>query len=183
MADVLALDIATVTGWALCGPNRTARGDIIPLFGSFRAGPAYIGEMEYGAVYVDFRDKLVDLVTVHKPRFGVFEAPLNFAGGGETKKGQASVATVRKLLGLCAIAEETFERMGLEVLEVNVQSVRKHFCNDSRAKKWHVRQTCRALGWNAQDDNAADALAVWDFSRASLKLRSSAGPLYGEAAQ
>lgn len=179
MTKVLALDLATCTGWAIDGPGRNARGDVVPLHGSRRAGPAIIGETEYGATYVDFRDWLVDLVSVHKPKYFVYEAPLRFAGGGNTKRGQASPATVRKLLGLCAIAEETAERLSLIHLESDVQTVRKHFCGHGFAKKAAVIATCRMLGWHPEDDNAADALALWDFARAALRLGGSPGTLLG----
>lgn len=176
---VLALDLATTTGFAVDGPSRNSRGEPVPISGSFRAGPAIQGELEYGATYVAFRDWLVDLCAVHQPRHAIFEAPLPFAGGSTMKAGVSSPATVRKLLGFAAIAEETLTRLEIDTLEANVQSVRKHFCGHAHAKKPEVVRTCRMLGWHPGDDNAADALALWDFARAALKLGGSPGTLLG----
>jgi hypothetical protein len=179
MGGILALDLATQCGWAVDGFKRNARGDTIPLSGSFRAGPAIQDGMDHGAAYVDLRDRIVDLVTVHKPRYAIFEAPLPFAGGSNVKA-KASPATVRKLFGFCAVAEEVLTRLEIEVLEANVQDVRKHFCGQARAKKPDVARICRTLCWPFEDDNAADALALWDFARGALKLGAQSGPLFGE---
>jgi hypothetical protein len=179
MGGILALDLATQCGWAVDGFKRNARGETIPLSGSFRAGPAIQDGMDHGAAYVDLRDRIVDLVSVHKPRFAIFEAPLQFAGNSNIKVG-SSPATVRKLFGFCAVAEETLTRLGIETYEADVQSVRKHFCGHARAKKPDVARMCRTLCWHYDDDNAADALALWDFARGALKLGAQSGPLFGE---
>jgi Holliday junction resolvasome RuvABC endonuclease subunit len=168
---VLALDLATCTGWACDGPPD-ARGNPRPFGGSFE-----LRGSAYGDRYVDLRDRLVDMIAVHRPDVGVFEAPLPFAGGSNFAGASATSQTVRLLLGLAAVAEETLTRAGLAVYEVNVQQVRKHFCGDPRAKKDDVMRVCRTLGWNASDNNAADAMAAWDMARAALKLGGAPRPI------
>jgi hypothetical protein len=178
MSGVLALDLATVVGFAIDGHKRNSRGAIIPISGSFRAGPPFQDGMDHGPAFVDLRDRIVDLVTVHTPRYAIFEAPLPFAGGSNVKV-HASPATVRKLFGFCAVAEEVLTRLGVQVMEANVQDVRRHFCGNARAKKPDVQQMCRVLCWPFADDNEADALALWDFARGALKLGDQSGPLFG----
>lgn len=161
---VLALDLASRTGWACDGPPD-ARGAARPVGGSFD-----LRGSEYGDRYVDLRDRIVELIQLHRPTAGVFEAPLPFAGGSSFAGAAATSQTVRLLLGFAAIAEETMTRAGLEVFEVNVQQVRKHFCGDPRAKKDDVMRVCRSMGWLPCDDNAADAMAAWDLARAGLRV-------------
>ncbi|MCA3246946.1 MAG: hypothetical protein ING19_20740 [Azospirillum sp.] len=161
---ILALDLATRTGWACDGP-ADARGQARPLAGSFD-----LRGSEYGDRYVDLRDRIRDMIAVHQPTVGVFEAPLPFAGGSNFAGAMATSQTVRLLLGFAAIAEEVMSRAGLQVFEVNVQQVRKHFCGDPRAKKDDVMRVCRTLGWAVADHNAADAMAAWDFARAGLRM-------------
>ncbi|MBN9497841.1 MAG: hypothetical protein J0H39_13880 [Alphaproteobacteria bacterium] len=162
---ILALDLASVTGWACDGPPDS-RGQPRPVGGSFE-----LRGSEFGDRYIDLRDRITELVSLHKPDTAVFEAPLPFASGSKFAGIQAGANTVRMLLGFAAIAEETLMRLGIEVFEVNVQQVRKHFCGDARAKKDDVIRTCRTLGWNPNDHNAADAMACWDFARGGLNWK------------
>jgi len=173
---LLALDIASTTGWATDGPDDP-KGRPRPIGGHFRAGTV---DGNYGDAYVDFGDRLNELLSVHQPDAVAFEAPLPVAMGSNFGGIKASAATIRKLLGLTAICEEKVTRRGIKLYECNVQDVRGHFCNNRLAKKDEVMRTCRILGWAPTDDNVGDAMALWDFARAGLRAgaAASAGPLF-----
>lgn len=173
---LLALDIASKTGWAADGP-ADPKGRPRPVGGLFESDTV---DGNYGPAYVQFGDHLNALVALHKPDAVAFEAPLPVAMGSNFGGIKASAGTVRKLLGLTAICEEKITRHGIPLYECNVQDVRGHFCGDRTAKKDEVMRTCRMLGWLPTDDNVGDAMALWDFARAGLRAGSaaSAGPLF-----
>lgn len=75
--------------------------------------------------------------------------------------------------------------MGVEVLRFRVASIRKHFLgkhlrmsdypglSKPHAKKEIKRAVisrCNALGWSVEDDDAADAAALWDYACATMKV-------------
>lgn len=79
---------------------------------------------------------------------------------------QTSSQTVGNLIGLHRMARSIGRGAGiLRRHDANVQSVRKVFVGEARPAdpKAIVQSRCRALGWKAPDDNAADAAAVWAF--------------------
>ena len=109
---------------------------------------------------------LIDNPTV---RYVVFESPLlpMFVRGKTNKN------TTRQLMGLPAIVEEYLHaRGGYDVREAEVKEVRIHFLGSNKHKREAAKaltmQKCKALGWDPWDDNAADALALWDYQASLL---------------
>lgn len=166
--DILALDVATQTGWAF-GNIRTNR----PSSGSVRFGGK---NAELGARLSDCRAWLADFIAVNpKTRLLVFEAPVAQSFFGK----HTSMQATRLLIGLVSIVEEyatTHNRndptKSIDVREARVSDVRAHFLGSNRLKrdeaKRATQQKCRLLGWNPIDDNAADALALWSYQLAIL---------------
>ena len=161
---VLALDVATTTGFAIgpLQPSRTAvevaAGHVFarPVSGE-KALPTGLG---IGPTMARFVAWLHDLICVERPGIVVFEAP--FVRGKDA---------TRLLFGLSAavemvVADEQVSR----VYEVDAPTVRKHFCANGRATKADVLAACAALGWDisGKRDNEADALAVYDYACAKL---------------
>lgn len=154
MTDILALDIATCTGWA--------RGKVgeQPICGSirFRNTPA---SRPFGDALEHFRQLLQakprpDLVMIER-----MLPPSAFHGATGFK-------TFLLLAGLRGVVFSVIDRLGIENGEANVGDVRQHFISDrcagrERAKRETV-QRCRALGWQPADDNAGDALALWSYA-------------------
>lgn len=157
MIRVLALDLATVTGWAVDRPD----GSGVPLTGTVACRHV---DNDFGTAYVALERFIVDAVSVHQITHLAFEAPLVMAGRAGAKV-QTNVNTVRKLLGLAAVAELVGTRLGLQVYEANVQTVKKHFAGTGRATKDDIKARCRLLGWPIKDDNAADAAALWSYAK------------------
>jgi hypothetical protein len=158
VTDILALDIATTTGWA-----RGKLGEQ-PISGSItfrKNNPA----QPFGDALEHFRGLLQakprpDLVMIER-----MLPPSAFQGATGFK-------TFLLLAGLRGVVFSVVDRLGVELGEANVGDVRQHFISDrmagrERAKRETV-QRCRALGWQPADDNAADALAVWSYACALI---------------
>lgn len=154
LASILALDIASRTGWAFGRPGE------YPLSGSVRLAPPGASN---GAIGRGMLRWLTDFITVSKPDILYYEVPLDPRHMGS----KTTFKTARILLGLPFLVETIAEARGIYRLrEAGVQDVRKHFCGTPRPKdkKAAVLARCRQLRWDPVDDNAADALALWDFA-------------------
>lgn len=156
---ILALDIATVTGWAL------GSLDCEPEAGRFRLPKT--GD-DIGRFVNAYRDWLVEMIDRHSPSRVVYESPLTTPGP------QTNMMTLRKLGGLTVMTESVAVDMAVECKEANLSTIRKHFVGRGRApkdvkdgRKWFkaaVMDRCQVKGWHPADDNEADALALLDFS-------------------
>jgi len=153
---ILALDLASRTGWAVGDP-----ADPTPRSGSVRLASS---GASLGAVYAGCRQWLVDFVAAEPDiRLIVFEAPM----APQHMAGFTTAHIMRLLIGLCAIAEEFGHSRGYDVREAKVSDVREHFIGTNRIKRKDAKpltiENCRRLGWAPVDDNAADALALWHY--------------------
>ena len=160
--QILALDLAAKTGWAL-GTLR----DNAPLSGSIQIAN---DSASMAKLFSCWRLYLRDFLALN-PEIGVvvFEAPLL----PYMKSGQTTINTLRRLIGLCAVTEELLFTLGTyDVREARVSDVRSHFIGSNRHKRPEAKAMtiaqCRRLGWKPVDDNAADALALWDYQRSLL---------------
>lgn len=123
----------------------------------------------------------------HAPALVVKEAPP--ALQGFANMGNAA-HVVRMTFGIHAIVDGMAERFGIPCHEVHDATARKHFIGKGRmgdrdSTKRAVLTRCRQLGWIAADstnEDAADALCVWDWACAHLARRPGAFQLFTEAA-
>lgn len=151
---ILALDIASRTGWAFGRPGE------LPRAGSVRLAPP---GSDIGLVGMGLIRWMRDFTQLEKVDALYIEAPVNPA----FMRGKTSWETALMLISLFGIACATAEGLGIfRRRRANVQDVRRHFVGESRPKdkKQAVIARCRQLGWKASDDNAADALALWSFA-------------------
>ena len=148
---ILALDLATATGWALW---------------------ASWGEVEYGTVRLPktgedvgrfllaFEGWLAPRLTEWKVELVVFEMPI--------LPQPTQMATLRKLYGLAGVTEMVAIRAGVDVCEKNLSTIRKHFIGCGTGPREVMKrltvEECRRRGWDPEDDNAADALALLDLA-------------------
>lgn len=164
---ILALDLATVTGWAVGEPGT------VPLAGSYRVARPGAG---LGLFLAGYSDWLADRITILEPCTLIFEAPI--LTGKKT-----ALETARKLMCLAGVTEMIAYRRELPCFEASGVEVTKFFTGRARypgdtpqerrhAKKQAVISQCAMLGWRAEDDNAADALALWRW--AEFKLHPTA---------
>jgi crossover junction endodeoxyribonuclease RuvC len=161
MSDILALDIATTTGWA------RGRIDETPTAGSMSFGrPGATNNQIFGNAL----KWISQLLEPHpRPDIVIVEAmlPMN-AMTGETNR-----ATRDRLGGLHGVIRGVAHLRSIgEIAQASVGDVRQHFLGtrtlrSSQAKIQTVEQ-CVRLGWVASDDNAADALALWSYARSMI---------------
>ena len=159
MTLILALDVATVTGFA--------RGKIgaIPSSGSIRFDGAAARPTDnqcFGAA-VTWIVALLEQGPL--PDVLIMEALLP----PMAMKGETTTAVRDRLGGLHGIMRGVAHRYGVgEISTVSVGAVRSHFIGDRslrrEAAKREVLYKCQALGWPARDHNAADACAIWSFA-------------------
>ena len=172
---LLALDIATVTGFAY-GPVPNAPPPTAlevasgapapkPWSGIHRMAPPGASVAD---VMLGFDRFATELIALAKPRVLVFEAPL-------LKTGNSNITTARKLLGMAAWCEALAKRAGVGMIrEAHNQTVKRHFAAHGRATKEQIIAECRGRGWEVCDDNEADALALWDYGAYCLTARRRA---------
>ena len=164
MTDVLALDIATTTGWA-----RGAIGTAAPLCGSVRfarAGASHsaiVGNALQWAIDLTKSPPLPDVVAIE-----ALVPPQAIRG-----KTNVDHDLLAMLHGV--IMGALFLRGVYRVHRYPVQTIRSHFidlaaCGRGQGKVM-VQDKCRALGWVTDyeiNHDAADALACWSYQVALL---------------
>jgi Holliday junction resolvasome RuvABC endonuclease subunit len=154
---LLALDLATVTGFALWAPGMR-----LPNYGTLTFAA------EIGAFACDMKDAFDDAFKAWKIDEIFVEAPLSH--------GRTQAATTLKLIGAQVIVRMLAYKHGIKVTAVPVSTWRKHFIGAGRApkavpkpkrRKWlkaTVMAACVARGWPTEDDNAADALGLLSYA-------------------
>lgn len=162
MSDVriLALDLSSKTGWAAPGPDRSK-----PVGGVLKIP---FDENDNGEAFADLRDGIARLINLNSPTHVAIEAPVPVTSHGRIENLVDKASTVRFLLGTVAIAEEIAWRAGIECVEGRVNEVRPFFCGRGEHSKGAVQARCQQLGWSFQDDNEADAKALWAYATAML---------------
>jgi len=168
---ILALDLASVTGWAYGKP------DAVPTFGHKRfVNPGG----SRAAAYRTFRLWLDLFCSSHKTDLIVFESPLAALLHGTT-----NISTLKVLTGLAEHLEEwAYER--IELREANVAQVRAHFIGGnfkSKIAKAATVERCRVRGWGVETSDEADAVALWDYQRCCLRpdIGTRTTPLFAKA--
>src|SRR5579864_7006457 len=165
MPIVLALDLASVSGWAVGEPGSK------PLHGSIRFATK---GASHEAIFANAFRWMNGMLLAHAPKLVVWEAPM------PTSFKTSNVNTTTLLYGLPAvIGAAAYLRGGYDIRKANTSDVRNHFIgsNPKRAKaKGLVIRQCCAMGWNCSDDNEADALATWSYMCSLLDPRLALAP-------
>lgn len=157
---VLALDLATITGWAHGKPGEA------PNFGSVQFGKPGTSRAK---IYRAFREWLETVWNArnHQPDLIVFESPAVPSIMG----GRTHVDTTKMLFGLSEHLEEwAYEKF--ELREASVSQVRSHFIGGnfkSKIAKPMVMERCVELGWKTETYDQSDACALWDYQCCFLR--------------
>jgi len=178
LPDILALDIATVTGWAWGRPGTK------PECGSYKF--AATGS-SHAAIFAGCFDWLVAVTKAQRPDVIVIEDLLPFGA----KRGRTNKSTGDLLGGLHGIVRMVaFKRAIFDFHAVSANDVRGHFIDARGYKrdqaKRYVLRKCHALGWlngNARDEDAADACAIWSYWCAQVEPLTAlkVSPLFNKA--
>jgi hypothetical protein len=154
--NVLALDLATTTGWAYGEPGA------LPIFGHIRFGKP--GD-PHGQTLRAFRTWLEDNWGSSKARMRpaliVYESPAVPAFMGK----KTNINTTRLLMGFAEHTEEwCYNRF--ELHEATTSQVRCHFIGNnpkSHIAKPQVYDRCHDLGWMCATHDESDACALWNY--------------------
>jgi hypothetical protein len=157
VTDILALDLATCTGWT--------RGKVgaEPVFGSLRFGKSGATN---NAVFGNALRWISGLLEPQpRPDIIIVESMLP----PEAKLGTTSRDVRDRLAGLHGIIRGVAFLRGIyEIQQASVNDVRGHFIAMRGLKrdeaKAAVMQRCRKLGWLVINDNEADACALWHYA-------------------
>lgn len=172
--EVLALDLAKTTGWCVGAPGPSPRK-----FGTIKFGTAGASR---AAVYRLFRETL-DLMITTRIRRVVFESastPIIMGGNRGTK---TNPETIKMLVGLTEHLEE-YCHGRVELREATTSQVRSHFLGTNNNKreqaKLLTKLKCRDLGWDVDNDDEADACALWSYQVCIItpKIAHTHSPLF-----
>lgn len=170
MTRVLALDLATKTGWA-CGSTEGT-----PVSHGVVAMPK-TGE-DIGKFLAVFEGWLLTAIDEMGPDEVVFESPI--------LPEQTAIATLRKLYSLAGVTELVVTRLiergqNMQTREAALGDIRQHFIGIRQApkdirgsearRKWmkaKVIAECRKRGFNVAGDDDADAIALLSLRLSQL---------------
>lgn len=140
--NVLALDLATNTGWAI----RLRDGTIKSGHYNIRA----TGGASKAQRWVNFRLFLSDMIAENDVHIIAFE----------DVKRHVSTLSAHTYGGLIAITEMTAQTRNIPVNGLGVGTIKKHWTGKGNAKKEDMIATARAKGFDVSSDDEADALAI-----------------------
>lgn len=176
---IAALDLATCTGWAKGQVGST------PSCGSIRFGKSSGGTNNsiFAAAHTWLTQFLNTLPIVDSLVLESLLPP-------DAMRNHTSRQVRDRLAGLHGIARGIAHKAGIpEISDVSVGNVRAHFIGDRGlyrdAAKREVMLKCKALGWPAEDFDAADACAVWSYAAAIIdpKHAIEVSPLFRRKAK
>jgi Holliday junction resolvasome RuvABC endonuclease subunit len=139
MKAILALDLATQTGWAHSSSGLVTSGS---------EGFKLKKQDGPGVRFLKFRSWLRDQIEIVKPELIVFEEVMRWSSG----------AAAKCYCGLLAILQTECEAKEIPYEGVHVGTIKKAATKNGAASKEQMIQAARARGYKPQDDNEADAL-------------------------
>jgi crossover junction endodeoxyribonuclease RuvC len=169
MRDVLAIDLATKTGWA-----RGCVGEV-PEFGTMNfaakkkgtkgGSDMLLSSDSVFAAAMEWIGELLDPV----PDILIIESMLP----PDAMKNKTSRQVRDRLAGLHGIIRAVAKRKGVgEITEAAVGDVRAHFVGIRNLKRHDAKSAvidrCQSLGWDVANDNEADACAIWSYACALI---------------
>jgi hypothetical protein len=168
---IAAFDQATVLGFAV----GEAGGR--PSWGSLRFDGHTAGE-----IHANFRAWLVRVMTSERPDICAFEKPYipmprvpRFAAAGTFHAAPAGIQmnplTLRRLLWMAGCIEEVCEVFSIRCEELQPSEISKFLLGRTpkrTEKKAATIQAIRAYGFDVQDDNSADAVAMFLLMEATV---------------
>ncbi len=166
MTTILALDLASVTGWAIGEPGGTPKHFSIRF-----ATPGASHE----AIFSNAMHWMQGMLSAYQPDLIVWEAPMPTS----FNRGKTTSDATTILHGLPAVIGAAAYQSGIyDIRKAETRLVRHHFigCNPKRAKaKPMVIRQCQAMGWDVADDAVSFAdYGARDHSSVAY-FRASAG--------
>lgn len=150
---VLALDLGTTSGYCV---DKLAGG---VEYNNVHFGVKNHRFSSVSMKFVYFRNWL-DEIYEHKFELLFFEAVVAHSG----------VEASHCYGGFLAMLQEWCLRREIPFEGVPVGTIKKHITGHGAAKKEDVIRAVKLLGYNPQDDNVADAIAIYDYAH-NVKLK------------
>ena len=147
-SPILALDLASVTGWCHGVPGATRS----PRIGVIRLRPNSATGAAYGVIGAGMEEWLCDLIPVIQPQLIIYEAPLLRHKGA---------AAARIALGLAMIVETVAHQFAVRAAENHAGNTRRLVMGKGNPTKDEIVAWCLAQGWNPPTHDAADAALLW----------------------
>lgn len=161
---ILALDLATIVGWAAAGlgewrPIAPLQLPGAPPTWEPNGGIKNLAELkqyrdDHGSMFSGFRDWLDGLITSWGIVIVVKEAPVM----------HSYPDALRISLGLGSIAELVARDRDIPIFEKAPKAIKKFATGNGNANKPMMVAAAKARGWHVVDDNHADALWLLDFT-------------------
>lgn len=145
MKSLLALDLATRTGFAYGPPDGTPTSGTV------------VFEGEIGRFLGAFETWLISFIVANEPGLVVFESPI-------LTRTKTTPQTARRLMSLAGITQMICYQGNIRCVEANLKSVKKFFAGNGNAKKGEMIEA--ASRWGFPDivwDDEADALGIWFY--------------------
>jgi hypothetical protein len=151
--DILAIDLATIAGWARGTPGTIPKCGIVKFGdGDASASAVFAGALRWFSTF---------LKSNNLPTAIMLESMLPPGA----LKGETNRAARDRLAGLHGVIRAVAHCRGVyDIGEVDVLAVRRHFCGASNVGKHVVYERCRTLGYPVNDLNASDACAIWSYA-------------------
>lgn len=157
---VLALDVATRTGWA------AGRICSTPVWGTQQFGRG----KSNGDVLYAYRIWLLEKIDEVQPELICFESPFMPTVDSQfAQEGARNALTVRRLFGFAGITEATCVERHIRCYEARPSEIIHHFIGGRVPKKREEKKAaavamCKRLGFDVADDDEADAVALWCYA-------------------
>jgi len=144
MTTILALDLGTTTGWAM----RLADGSIVSGTMEFKPGRYEGGGMRFRSWldHLEFAAKKIDLLHFEEVRRHAGTDAAHIYGG-----------FLAHLTAWCELKSIPYQG-------VPVGTIKRHATGKGNAGKEAVIAAMRSKGFNPEDDNEADALAILSWA-------------------
>lgn len=172
--SIMFLDLASRFGWCEGTPGEK------PRYGSQRFAPE---GADSPAVFAGAIKWIGERMQAFRPKVLVYEAPLDPRHMGK----RTNLQTASTLLGLPACIEGTAYLSGVyDIRQARIDDIRMHLLSrrpGRQTAKTEVIDRLHALGYQPQDDNAADAIAGWLFACSIVEPKikpAGSTPLFGD---
>jgi hypothetical protein len=174
-AMIIAIDIGTITGIA------SGRVGSVPTTETVRFGEPGASVNELFCAAAQWIDALLEQRSV--PDLLILEELLPPLA----KRGFTNTGAQHRLAGLHGVIRGLAQWHGVpEIASATVGDIRGHFIGERgmrrAAAKRRVMEVCRWQGFNPQNDNEGDALALWSYGCALIdpKAGLDVTPLFGK---
>ena len=146
---ILALDLATTTGWATNALNRVSGTIEFALKRGESPGMRFLRCRAWLNEFHELTNARLDILCYEQAHH----------------RGGAATACC---VGLVTVAQSFAAENGIELMPVHTATLKKFATGSGRANKQDMIEAARTRGWQPVDDNEADAQLLLDYALSEL---------------